>query len=83
MPRRSQTVIDVVCSSCDTKMLDMQHVESADRANRLGAVSVPAIIIIKKLADCFTGRDRLPIAWKQPVSASRSPEPRCPQRRHS
>lgn len=48
MPRRSRTVIDVVWSSCDTKMLDMQHVESADRTNGLGAVSVPAIIIDKE-----------------------------------
>lgn len=43
-------VNDVACSSCDINILDMQYVESADRANRLGVVSVPAIVINGKLA---------------------------------
>jgi glutaredoxin len=44
------------CQSCDITILDMNDSNVADRAKQLGVISVPAVVIDGKLADCCAGR---------------------------
>ncbi|MBA2525732.1 MAG: thioredoxin family protein [Pyrinomonadaceae bacterium] len=47
-----QTVSRIVCSSCETDVLDMHQPEVAARAEQLGINRVPAIVVDGKVADC-------------------------------
>jgi len=49
-------VRDAACPSCDVIVLDMQDKGVAERAERLGIRSVPAVVIDGVLADCCAGR---------------------------
>lgn len=55
-----QETVDMVkrisCASCDISVLDMKDPAVAERAKTLGIVSVPAVVIDGKLADCCAGR---------------------------
>lgn len=44
------------CPSCEVTIFDMNDVEVAGRAKRLGIRSVPAVVIDDTLADCCAGR---------------------------
>jgi glutaredoxin 3 len=44
------------CPSCEVIVHDMREVEVARRAKGLGILSVPAVVIEGKLADCCAGR---------------------------
>ncbi len=47
---------ELACSSCEITVLDMQLSDVADRAKALGVRSLPAVVIVGKLADCCAGR---------------------------
>lgn len=47
---------DVACPSCDIEVLDMMKPEVLKRATALGVLSLPAVAIDGKLADCCAGR---------------------------
>jgi hypothetical protein len=47
---------DAACTSCDIVELDMADPPVAQRALSLGALSVPAVAIDGRLADCCAGR---------------------------
>ncbi|MDH3662587.1 MAG: thioredoxin family protein [Alphaproteobacteria bacterium] len=49
-------VRDAACPSCDVIVLDMRDKGVAERAERLGIRSVPAVVIDGALADCCAGR---------------------------
>ena len=55
-----QTVIDLVnrvaCPSCEVSVVDMNDAEVARRAEQLGILSVPAVVIDGTLAECCAGR---------------------------
>lgn len=51
-----QLVQNIACPSCDISVLDMKDTAVAERANRAGINSVPAILIDGELADCCSGR---------------------------
>ncbi len=58
-PACDETIAQVeqlACPSCDVKVLDMHQQDVARRAKTLGIVSVPAVVIDGKLADCCAGR---------------------------
>ncbi|CAB1083719.1 hypothetical protein JY97_07195 [Alkalispirochaeta odontotermitis] len=44
------------CSSCELTILDMNDPSVSSRAQSLGIMSVPAVVIDGKLADCCAGR---------------------------
>jgi glutaredoxin len=46
----------IACPSCEIIVHDMKDRRVAERAQRLGIRSVPAIVIDGKLADCCTNR---------------------------
>jgi len=50
-------VSEIACSSCAVSVLDMRKPEVTERAMSLGIVSVPAVVIDGKLANCCSGRD--------------------------
>lgn len=50
-------VRDAACPSCDIIILDMRDKSVAERAERLGIRSVPAVVIDGSLADCCAGRE--------------------------
>lgn len=47
-----QTVNQIACSSCETKVLDMNRPEVAARAKQLGIKRLPAILVDGQLAAC-------------------------------
>ena len=49
-------VQEVVCSSCDVDVLEMNNPEVARRAEQLGVQSLPAVAVNGTLAECCTGR---------------------------
>ncbi len=49
-------VNEIVCESCEIEVLNMQQADVAAKAKEYGVVSVPAIVVNGKLADCCTGR---------------------------
>jgi glutaredoxin 3 len=49
-------VKSIACSLCDITVLDMNLPEIAERAKRLGVLSVPAVVINGELAGCCAGR---------------------------
>lgn len=49
-------VRDAACPSCDIIILDMRDKSVAERAEKIGIRSVPAVIIDGALADCCAGR---------------------------
>lgn len=51
-----KVVNQLACSSCDITVLDMKKPDIAQRAKGLGIMSVPAVVINGKLADCCSGR---------------------------
>ena len=55
-----QDIIDMVnriaCASCEISVLDMHDSKVAKRASQLGIVSVPAVAVNGKLADCCSGQ---------------------------
>jgi len=55
-----QETIDLVnriaCPSCEVNVLDMNVAQVANRAQRLGIRSIPAVVIDGKLANCCAGR---------------------------
>ena len=46
----------IACDSCDVTVLDMTDPKVANQAKKLGIMSVPAVAIDNKLADCCAGR---------------------------
>lgn len=50
-----ERVQELACPSCEIAILDMQDDQIADRAEKLGIRSIPAIIIDGQLADCCAG----------------------------
>ncbi len=46
----------VACPSCEVSVLDIHKADVAARAKALGILSVPAVVIDGKLADCCAGR---------------------------
>lgn len=44
------------CSSCEVSVVDMHDLLGASRARDLGVLSVPAVAVNGKLADCCAGR---------------------------
>jgi glutaredoxin len=51
-----QLVNRIACPSCDVAVLDMTDADVAAKAKQLGILSVPAIVIDGKRADCCSGR---------------------------
>ncbi len=51
-----QLVNRIACPSCEVSVLDMKDAAVAKRAKSLGVLSVPAVVIDGKLADCCAGR---------------------------
>jgi len=51
-----QLVNRIACPSCEVSVLDMKEPAVAKRAKSLGVLSVPAVVIDGKLADCGAGR---------------------------
>ncbi len=45
-------VRDIACASCDVSVLNMKEPQIAARAKSLGILSLPAVAINGKLADC-------------------------------
>ncbi len=48
-------VKQAACPSCKVEVLDMHKGDVASRAKAYGVVSVPAVVIDGKLADCCAG----------------------------
>lgn len=48
-------VNSVACPSCDVSILDMKDPSVAHRAEQLGIVRVPAVVVNGKLAACCAG----------------------------
>ena len=46
----------IACPSCEVSVLDMNDPKTASRAEGLGIVSVPTVLIDGKTADCCQGR---------------------------
>ncbi len=46
----------LACESCEVTVLDMRDPEIAQRAEALGILSVPAVLIDGELAACCAGR---------------------------
>ena len=46
----------LACPSCEVSVQDMHKPEVARRAQGLGILSVPAVVIDGRLAECCTGR---------------------------
>jgi glutaredoxin len=46
----------LACKDCEVHVQDMNDSEVAKRAKSLGILSVPAIVVNGKLADCCAGR---------------------------
>jgi hypothetical protein len=46
----------LACPSCEVTVLDMHDARIAERAQRLGVRSLPAVAIDGKLAECCAGR---------------------------
>jgi len=51
-----ELVNKIACPSCEVSVLDMNDTAVAQRANELGARSVPAVAINGSLAACCAGR---------------------------
>lgn len=51
-----ESVKGLACDSCEVSVLDMHEASVAERAEKLGVRSVPAVAIDGKLADCCSGR---------------------------
>ena len=51
-----ELVNSMACPSCEVSILDINDPKVADRADKLGIRSVPAIAIDGKLADCCAGQ---------------------------
>jgi glutaredoxin len=51
-----QLVNRIACPSCEVTVLDMNESAVAKRAKSLGVLSVPAVVIDGRLADCCAGR---------------------------
>lgn len=55
-----QETIDMVnriaCPSCEVSILDMNNSNVVNQAKAMGVISVPAVVIDGKLADCCAGR---------------------------
>ena len=49
-------VNDIACPSCEVHILDINEPKVAARAETLGIMSVPAVVIDGDLASCCTGR---------------------------
>ena len=49
-------VKSIACPSCDIMVLDMKRSDIAERAQRLGVRSIPAVVINGELATCCAGR---------------------------
>jgi glutaredoxin 3 len=49
-------VNELVCSSCEVEVLDMNDSDVARRAAALSIRSLPAVVIDGQLADCCAGR---------------------------
>lgn len=49
-------VNEIACPSCEITVLDMQDKSVAERAQRLGVRSLPAVVIDDELAGCCAGR---------------------------
>jgi len=49
-------VRDLACPSCEVEVIDMHQAGGAERAKALGVLSVPAVAIDGKLADCCAAR---------------------------
>ena len=45
----------LLCPSCEVRVLDIRDPEVRERAEKLGIVRVPSILINGKLADCCKG----------------------------
>ncbi len=45
----------IACASCDVQVLDMNDIDVAKRAKRLGIRAVPAVVIEGQLAACCSG----------------------------
>ena len=52
-----ELVNTIACSSCEISILDINDPEVADRADKLGIRSVPAVAIDGKLSDCCAGQE--------------------------
>jgi len=54
---RSHLLVNrVACPSCEVRVLDMNHEETAARAKKLGIRTLPAVVIDGRLAECCRGR---------------------------
>lgn len=42
----------VACPSCEVRVLDMNHEETAARAKNLGIRTIPAVVVDGRLAEC-------------------------------
>ena len=51
-----RTVNELVCSSCEVEILDVNIPEIASRAAALSIRSIPAVAVDGQLADCCAGR---------------------------
>jgi len=51
-----ELVRKAACPSCEVTVLDMRKPEVAERAQRLGIRSVPAVVSEGKLANCCSSR---------------------------
>ncbi len=51
-----RTVNELVCSSCEVEVLDINNPDVANRATMLSIRSIPAVVIDGQLADCCAGR---------------------------
>ena len=51
-----EMVKQIACPSCEVEVLDMQQDDVAAKAKQYGVMSVPAVVIDGKLADCCAGR---------------------------
>ncbi|MDQ3802361.1 MAG: thioredoxin family protein [Acidobacteriota bacterium] len=51
-----QTVNRIAGPCCEVEVLDMHRPEVAEKAERYGVRSVPAVAVDGKLADCCAGR---------------------------
>ena len=51
-----ELVSRLACPSCEVSVLDMKDPSVAQRANRLGVGSVPAVAFDGQLASCCAGR---------------------------
>lgn len=49
-------VNQIMCSSCEVTVLNMNDSQVAKPAKRLGIGSVPTVVIDGKIADCCNGR---------------------------